>query len=117
MAKFCGVVGYANAVESPLGSGIWVDQVVERKYYGDVVRTARSLREGENLHDDITVSNSISIVADAYARNHFINMLYVQWSGARWVVSNVDATSPPRLVLQLGGIYNGETPDATPGTP
>lgn len=117
MAKFCGVVGYGSAVESPPGSGIWVDEVVERKYYGDVVRNARSLREGERLHDELTVSNSISIVADAYARDNFFAIRYVNWSGALWKVTEVDASQRPRLVLRLGGIYNGPTPAPTPDAP
>lgn len=110
MAKFYGVVGYGDAVETPPGSGVWIDEVVERKYYGDVIRNARSLEAGERLHDNLTVSNSVSIVADAYAHNHFFAIRYVSWSGALWTVSNVEVQSP-RLILRLGGLYNGPTQD------
>lgn len=110
MAKFYGEVGYGEAVESPEGSGVWVDEIVERKYYGDVIRNARSLQEGERLHNEITVSNSISIVADAYAQNHFFAIRYVRWMGTLWTVSEVEVQSP-RLVMRLGGVYNGPTPE------
>lgn len=110
MAKFYGVVGYGESVESPLGSGVWVDSITERSYYGDVIRNARSLTEGEHLNKDLTVSNSISIVADAYAHEHFFAIRYVKWSGALWTVSEVEVQSP-RLILRLGGVYNGPTPD------
>lgn len=113
MAKFYGVIGYGEAVEDPPESGVWVDQIVERKYYGDVVRNARSLEAGERLHDELTVSNSISIVADAYAHNHFFAIRYIKWAGTLWTVSNVEVQSP-RLVLRLGGVYNGPTQDGTP---
>ncbi|QAU06256.1 hypothetical protein SEA_RICKMORE_21 [Gordonia phage Rickmore] len=109
MTKFYGVVGYGEAVETPPESGVWVDQIVERKYYGDVIRNARSLAAGERLHDELTVSNSISIVADAYAHNHIFAIRYVSWSGALWTVSDVEVQSP-RLILRLGGQYNGPTP-------
>lgn len=116
MAKFYGVVGYGESVETPEGSGVWVDSITERSYYGDVVRNARSLQEGEHLNKDLTVSNSISIVADAYAHNHFFAIRYVQWAGALWTVSDVEVQSP-RLTLRLGGVYNGPTPEPAPGNP
>lgn len=109
MAKFFGEVGYGNSVETPEGSGVWVDQIVEHQYYGDVIRNARSLEAGERLNNDLRVSNSISIVADAYARDHFFEIRYVKWSGTLWTVSDVEVQSP-RLVLRLGGVYNGPTP-------
>lgn len=112
MAKFYGVVGYGETVETPPGSGVWVDSITERSYYGDVTRNARSLQDGEYLNKEISVSNSISIVADGYAHDHIFAIRYVEWSGALWTVSEVEVQSP-RLVLRLGGVYNGPTPDRT----
>lgn len=112
--KFYGNVGYnMGTVESPPDSGVWVDVIVERPYFGDVVRNTRQLREGDLINDDISVNNSISIVADAYALQNIFAMRYVQWMGALWVVSDVDVQSP-RLLLRLGGVYHGPTPPAAP---
>jgi len=110
VARFRGAVGYADGtVETPSGSGIWVEQIVEFQYTGDVVRNNRKLEEAEKVNLDISVGNSISIVADAYANEHFFAIRYVQWSGTLWTVVNVDVQSP-RLLLRLGGVYNGPTP-------
>ena len=110
MARFYGEIGYAGeTVETSPGSGKWVDVVVEFPVYGDVVRNARGLEDGTSVNDDISVSNSISIVADAYAREHFFAMRYVRWQGALWKVIDVEVAHP-RLLLRLGGIYNGPTP-------
>ena len=87
--------------------------IVERLYFGDVVRNQRNLREGENLNPDLSVQNSISIVADAYANEHFFAIRYVEWAGALWTVSSVEVQSP-RLLLRLGEVYNGPTPGITP---
>jgi hypothetical protein len=107
MAKFHGVIGYREStVEDPPDSGIWVNKIVEHKYFGDVVRNSRRLQEGEKINDDLSVGNSISIVADAYANEHFFAMLYIRWAGTLWTVSDVDVQSP-RLLLRLGGVYNG----------
>ena len=107
MAKFYGKIGYGDAVET--APGVWEDTIVEYNYYGDVLRNTRKLQEGEQLNSDITVGNSISIVADAYANEHFFAIRYIEWAGTLWVVSNVDVQSP-RLLLRLGGVYNGATP-------
>ena len=110
MAKFYGIIGYGETVEDPPGSGVWIDHITERKSYGDLIRNTRQTPEREYLNNDLTVSNSISIVADAYARQHFHAIRYVSWSGALWVVTNVEVQSP-RLLLTLGGVYNGPTAD------
>jgi hypothetical protein len=111
MARFSGRVGYGESVET--APGVHVDEIVERSYFGDVVRNARNLKEGENLNADLSVQNSISIVADAYANDHFFAIRYVEWAGALWTVSSVEVQSP-RLLLRLGEVYNGPTPGATP---
>jgi hypothetical protein len=112
MAKFYGKVGYGESVEK--ASGVWVDEITERSYFGDVVKNIRKLTEGESVNNDISVNNSIEIVADAYAYEHFFAMRYIEWQGARWTVSDVEVRRP-RLLLRLGGVYNG--PIADPVTP
>lgn len=106
MAKFFGAIGYGESVEK--APGVFEDTIVEKQYYGDIVRNSRMLRAGEKVNDDISVNNSISVVADAYAGEHFHAIRYVSWSGARWTVSEVTVQSP-RLILQLGEVYNGPT--------
>lgn len=106
MAKFYGVIGYGEPVET--SPGVWQDSIVEHSYYGDVIRNARTLQDDEKINSDLTVGNSISIVADAYANNHFFAMRYIAWAGTLWVVSEVEVQSP-RLVLRLGGVYHGPT--------
>lgn len=111
--KFYGVVGYGETVETPSGSGVWVDTITERKYFGDIVKNTRRLQEGEYLNNDLTVGNSISIVADAYAYEHFFQMRYIRWGGVLWTVADVQVERP-RLVLRLGGVYNGPTANDSP---
>jgi hypothetical protein len=111
MARFSGRIGYGESVET--APGVWEDEIIERSYYGDVFRNARNLREGENLNFDLSVQNSISIVADAYANDHFFAIRYVEWAGTLWTISSVEVQSP-RLLLRLGEVYNGPTPAVAP---
>jgi len=57
---------------------------------------------------DISVSNSISILADEYAIKHFFKIKYVRWEGVPWSVTSVEVRAP-RLILSLGSVYNGPT--------
>lgn len=104
MARYFGKVGYGTSVETK--PGIWEDVIVDKSYFGDVTRNIRQLREGEHVNGDLSVNNSISIVADAYANANFMNIRYVEWVGTLWTVSDVEVRSP-RLLLTLGGVYNG----------
>lgn len=104
MNKFYGKIGYAITNETT--PGVWVEQIVERSYYGDVIRNIRRLQSSENLNDDINVSNEISIVADAFANQNFHSMRYVEYMGTKWKVSSVEVKYP-RLILSIGGVYNG----------
>ena len=108
MAKFAGMIGFGSNVEDPEGSGIWVDRIVERPYRGDVIRNIRKVDDTTQLNTRTSVNNSISIVADAFANNHFHSIRYVRWAGALWTVGTVEVRSP-RLVLSIGEVYNGPT--------
>ncbi len=113
MARFLGEVGYGESVETPPGSGVWVDRIVEIPYQGDIVRNTAKIEGGNGVNDDISVANSISIVADEYAVEHFFDIKYVRWAGSLWTVTMVEVRSP-RLILSLGKVYNGPTPQDNP---
>ena len=105
MAKFCGAVGYAEEVETE--PGIWESEISERAYYGDIIKNGRRLQTGSQVNDNINVSNKISIVADAYANDNFHLMKYVEFMGAKWKITDVEVERP-RLILTIGGVYNGQ---------
>lgn len=111
--KFYGPVGFGSPVE--LKDGVWDQTITEYHYYGDVVKNTVRFEEAAKVNNDYTTGNSISIVADAYAIEHFFAIRYVEWLGVRWIVVNVEVLRP-RLLLRLGGVYNGPTP-AEEGTP
>lgn len=107
MAKFYGVVGYVESTET--APGVYIEIATERKYYGDILKNVKKYVSSEYLNDNLTISNSISILADAYAYDHFFAIRYVNWMGANWKVTDVEVQRP-RLILSLGEVYNGNTP-------
>lgn len=105
MAKFYGAIGYAEMVET--APGVHEEKITERRYYGDWIRNARRLQSADQLNDNINIANELSIVSDPYANGHFHAMRYVKTMGTAWKISNVEVRYP-RLILTVGGEYNGE---------
>lgn len=105
MAKFYGIIGYAETVETK--PGVWTPKIVTRNYYGEMLRTNSRLESSDSTNDNINIANEVSIVADPYAYEHFYNMKYIQFMGAKWKITNVEVQYP-RLILTIGGVYNGE---------
>lgn len=108
--KFYGPIGYGVPVE--IRPGVVTDQIVERNYYGDVLKNYKKSSQGESINDNIDVNNNLSIISDPFAMQHFHTIKYVKWMGAAWKVSAVDVQYP-RLILTIGGVYNGETARTT----
>lgn len=103
MAKWYGVIGYADDVE--VEPGLHVDEIVERSYFGDVTRNTRSLQNSGNINDDINISNQISVLADPYAVQNIYKMRYAEFMGVKWKITNVEVQYP-RLILSIGGVWN-----------
>ena len=106
MSKFYGEIGYAVTKET--APGVYTETVEKRNYYGDLLRNSRAMQSSGQVNDNINISNEISIVADPFAMENFHSMLYVNYMGANWKVSNVEVKYP-RLILTIGGVYNGQT--------
>lgn len=111
MAKFYGSIGYALLKETR--PGVWTDSIIEKKYRGDVVLDQRRWQSAEKLNDDLNLDNSISIVADKYAYQNLGHMKYIVWDNIAWKIQSININRP-RIVIQIGGVYNGERPSSTP---
>lgn len=111
MAKFYGKIGYTDTVETdPVNHpGVFREVVLdERSYYGDILANNKRFEKGEHLNDDLNVRNEISILADQFAFENFAKLRYLYWNGTKWKITDVKLAYP-RMVLTIGGIYNGQT--------
>ena len=104
--KFYGPVGFVEITEKR--PGVKTTVPVEYNYAGDVLRRSIKYQNSESVNDSIAPQHQISILADPYARNHVGSMKYVKWMGTAWKISEI-SVQYPRLILTLGGAYNGAT--------
>ena len=103
MTKFFGKIGYAMTQETK--PGVWMDQIMEREYYGDLLRNSYRFQTSDKVNDDVSIANEFSIIADSFAEDNFHLMKYIEFEGTKWKITNVEVRYP-RLNLTVGGIYN-----------
>ena len=108
MARFFGVIGFSEG-QVETAPSVYEESIVEKEFYGDVIKDTRQLEGSDKVLPDIAVNNSISVLADGYANEHFHAIRYVKWAGVLRIVSDVEVQFP-RLLLRLGGVYHGPTP-------
>lgn len=104
MNKWYGNVGYVETTE--VEPGVWDERVTVKPYYGEFVKKSSKFQVSGEVNDDRDVSVELSIVADPYLDLHFNSIRYVEFGGAKWKVNTVEPRRP-RLILSLGGEYNG----------
>lgn len=101
--RYYGKVGFYKTSETEPGD--WEEELIVREYSGDVHRNLK--RSGnEKMNDTVTISNSISIVADPFALENYFCARFLEWNGARWRINSVEIKYP-RLYFEIGEIYNG----------
>lgn len=104
MAKFYGKLGFEQTNET--SPGIYEEEIMEHNYYGELIRNTRRLEQGASINDDVTITNQISILADPFIRKNFHSLRYATYAGSKWKVTSIEVQYP-RLILSIGGEYNG----------
>jgi hypothetical protein len=106
MARFCGEIGFGTPVE--VAPGRWKDVIVEQIFFGDVLRNDINSESGEKVVPDFTFTNRISIVAGRDALKRRKQIRYIKFEDDLWKIESIEVQER-RLILSLGGVYNGPT--------
>jgi len=107
MAKFLCPVGFVTSAENV--PGVWIDSATTRNYAAMTIRNISRTLPGEDANQDLRFDSRISIVADPYANENFSAIRFIEMNGVLWKVTSVEVQRP-RLLLTIGGVYNGPTP-------
>lgn len=103
MAKLYTIIGYAPSFQET-SPGIYEEVIVQKYYYGELLRNTRRLEGSDKVNSDVNISNRISIIADPYALTNFHQMRWVNFMGAKWKIADVEVEYP-RLILSVSGLY------------
>ena len=115
MEKFYGMIGFSTDCKEGFGENAGIAKegpIIERPYYGDIIELSHKYSQGESIIDDIQIDIQISIMADDYAEMHMMDIKYAPYHG---ILLKVNKITPrrPRLILTVGGLYNGPTPKSS----
>lgn len=103
--KFIGKIGYATQIET--SPDVWKEQYIECSYKGDMLSLNHRLQNGTEINDTPRINMRVSVVCDAYGRDHYNDIRYVVHRGLKLKVESVELKYP-RLELGIGGTYNEE---------
>ncbi len=105
--KFHGKVGFWEK-DIEINPGVFKPGIVEKDYVGDVMNNIRRFQSSEGQqNDNLVVNNRLSIISDLYMRQNWGSIKYVLWNGVKWKANSINIGSYPRVIIELGGIYNG----------
>lgn len=105
MPRCSGVIGYALAEETQ--PGVWTEDVIEKKYYGDIVRDNRKVIDQGVINGSFNINNNISVISNKFMLDNMAFMRYISFANSKWKINSVDI-KPPRIIITLGGLYNGK---------
>lgn len=104
--KYYGKIGFwENDVE--IRPGVKRPQIVEKEYTGDILENRQRWVSTESQNDNLAITSRISIIGDLYLNSHISSIKYAVYMGEKWKVKNIDVTKYPRVVMDLGEVYNG----------
>lgn len=111
MSKWFGKIGFTLPVRE-IEPGVWDNPVEEHEYYGDMTSNRWKRQSSGEINDNLNLASVLSILADPFAFENHSCIAYVDILGTKWKVTDVELQYP-RMILSIGGIWNGNSPGAT----
>lgn len=102
--KYFGKLGF-KYIDNESNPGVTQEKIIERCYYGEVIRNARRAQGADKINDDLTISNQISLLLDPYLADNYFDIVYLTFMGCKWKVGNIEMRHP-RIIIDIGGLYN-----------
>lgn len=105
MAKWFGKIGYVLPSRET-EPGIWKsEKIVEKNVYGDLINDRRKSQNTGEINNSLVLANTLSIIADPFVYENCSYIAYAEIMGTKWKVTEIDASTRPRLILTIGGAY------------
>lgn len=101
------ILGFSSTSEVETRPGVWSKQTREKRHRADVLSYNRNFDSGTNVNEDVTLRNRYSIVMKKNEADQYTEIKYIGVDGIKWKVTAIEFL-PPRLILTVGGLYNGD---------
>lgn len=102
--KYVGKIGFA--VMKNDGEGIYTEEIEEKVYYGDLLSSRWNNENNQNsTNTNVRLNNSISVICDKYLSENISVIRYITYKNSKWCITGIEI-QPPRIIINIGGIYN-----------
>lgn len=108
MSRWSGKIGFVDEKETSVDSGIFEPVPIEKQHYGTILRETKKYQGGYAVNDNVVVTNRISFVCSQYSIDNVHNIKYAEFNGRMIKVKSYNIERP-RIILTLGGVWNGVT--------
>ena len=85
--------------------GVYQEIIIEKQYYGDVVRNAAQILDSNTINSSIKLNNSISVLCNNYMSDNLGCIRYLTFKKSKWKVSSIEIKDN-RMIFTLGDLYN-----------
>lgn len=107
--KWYGQIGFEEESVQTSPFNYTPPKIVERNYYGDVLRNKRT-NDTSQIVTDFNLSNQLSVLSDPFLMEHLTKIVYVTFLNAKWKVKSAEIQYP-RIILEIGEVYKEEEED------
>lgn len=107
MGKVSCKIGFG--INEEVETDIFDDRIIEKPYTGDLLKNHQSYDQADTLSGDVRITNQISIMGNDFLFKNLTNIRYILYKNQRWIITVEEAY--PRIIVNMGGIYNGPTPE------
>jgi hypothetical protein len=104
--KYYGTIGFWKK-DVEIRPGVTRPQIVPREYTGDILDNRQRWVPTEFQNDNLTINIRLSIIGDLYLNENISSIKYATYMKEKWKVKSIDTTKYPRVILELGEVYNG----------
>ena len=100
-------LGFATEVER--APGVWMPNIEERTFSGEVVKYSSHFQEQQNSTNPTPqLRNQISVVGTPFLFDNLPRLRYAWFLGYRWKITSTELVEN-RLILDLGDLYTEDS--------
>ena len=85
--------------------GVYQEIIIEKQYYGDVVRNTAQIVDSSTINSNIKLNNSISVLCNNYMSENLGCIRYLTFKKSKWKISSIEIKDN-RIIFTLGDLYN-----------
>lgn len=102
--RYSGKVGFS--VQTEIEPDVWEDSITEKHMVGDILRSYTYFPNESKINQNTQLGHRISLMGNGFLIDNLSKIAYITHRGVKWEVNTVELQTP-RVIVTLGGKYNG----------